>query len=367
MNSVQLIGRLTRDPDAEQTAGGTPVTTFRLAIDRLGRKGADFVTVKTWDRVAEATAEHLTRGRRVAVQGRLAHEEWVGSDGRRAERLTVVADRVEFLDAPAARTWPAAHHPWLGASRVIPAHPSPVVMRQAQVPRWLADRLASLDRPVLIDAGRVDGAVEQFDLLSAADSVWVLVDPIVEQVIAARAVAEWLNKTGPLELLVREPGDEPARDSASALSATLGWPVAATVPDDRQAARALCGLSPGGRRRGGRAAPAGRPSRRGRARPAQPGSGRRSGDGRDPPAADGRRDGTADRPCTRGAHGSLDDRPARRRGAGVARAAAARSCCSGVKVHAGTVERSADGRREPIRTASFFQHRLPEPPGASRR
>jgi single-strand DNA-binding protein len=108
MNSVQLIGRLTRDPDAEQTAGGTPVTTFRLAIDRLGPNGADFVTVKTWERLAEATAEHLTRGRRVAVQGRLAHEEWVGSDGGRAERLTVVADRVEFLDAPAARTDVAA-------------------------------------------------------------------------------------------------------------------------------------------------------------------------------------------------------------------------------------------------------------------
>jgi single-strand DNA-binding protein len=104
MNSVQLIGRLTRDPDADQTPGGTPVTTFRLAVDRAGRKGADFVTIKTWDRVAETTAEHLRRGRRVAVQGRLAHEEWVGSDGRRAERLTVVADRVQFLDAPAART-----------------------------------------------------------------------------------------------------------------------------------------------------------------------------------------------------------------------------------------------------------------------
>ncbi len=101
MNSVQLIGRLTRDPDADHTAGGTAVTTFRLAIDQPGRDNADFVTIKTWARLAEVTAEHLARGRRVAVQGRLAHEEWIGSDGRRAERLTVVADRVEFLDAPA--------------------------------------------------------------------------------------------------------------------------------------------------------------------------------------------------------------------------------------------------------------------------
>ena len=102
MNSVQLIGRLTHEPDPGLTPSETPVTTFRLAIDRSGRDGADFVTIKTWERLAEASAEHLTRGRRVAVQGRLAHEEWVGSDGRRAERLTVVADRVQFLDAPSA-------------------------------------------------------------------------------------------------------------------------------------------------------------------------------------------------------------------------------------------------------------------------
>jgi hypothetical protein len=169
----------------------------------------------------------------IAARWRLDVRDTVNTTARLAME---VSDAVDL--------WPAAHHPWLGASRVIPAHPSPVVMRQAQVPRWLAERLPSLDRPVLIDAGRVDGAVEQFDLLSAAGAVWVLVDPIVEQVIAGRAVAEWLNKSGPVELLVREPGGEPARDSASALSSTLGWPVAATVPDDRQAARALCGLSP---------------------------------------------------------------------------------------------------------------------------
>jgi single-strand DNA-binding protein len=77
-----------------------------VAIGRPGRNGADFVTVKTWDRLAQTTAEHLTRGRRVGVQGRLAHEEWNSSDGRRTERLLVVADRVEFLDPPDAGTHP---------------------------------------------------------------------------------------------------------------------------------------------------------------------------------------------------------------------------------------------------------------------
>ena len=104
MNCVQLIGRLTHAPEPRRTPGGTTVTTFRLAVDRGGRDGADFVTVKTWERLAETSAEHLTRGRRVAVQGRLSHEEWTGADGRRAERLTVVAGRVEFLDSPRTST-----------------------------------------------------------------------------------------------------------------------------------------------------------------------------------------------------------------------------------------------------------------------
>ena len=180
--------------------------------------------------------ESATSGASIAARWRLDVRDTVTTTARLAMEVSGTGD-----------LWLAAHHPWLGAARVLPAHPSPVVMRQAQVSRWLAERVASVDRPVLIDAGRMDGSIEQFDLLTAVDSVWVLVDPIVEQVIAARAVVEWLNKTGPVELLVREPGGDPARDSADALSATLGWPVAATVPDDRQSARALCGLSPGRR------------------------------------------------------------------------------------------------------------------------
>lgn len=117
MNSVQLIGRLTRDPDADRTAGGTAVTVLRLAVDRPGRKGADFVTVKAWERLAEVTAAHLARGRRVAVLGRLAHEEWTAADGRRAERVTVVADRVEFLDAPPAGGTGAAAEGGSGGGR----------------------------------------------------------------------------------------------------------------------------------------------------------------------------------------------------------------------------------------------------------
>jgi hypothetical protein len=140
--------------------------------------------------------------------------------------------------------WAAAHHPWLGQARVLPAHPSAVVMRQAQAGRWLADRLGMVARPVLVDAGRVDGSADQLALLSAVDGVWVLVDPIVEQVTAASAMTGWLNKTGPVGLLMREPAGDSARATAGSVAATLGWSVVATVPEDRATARALCGLSP---------------------------------------------------------------------------------------------------------------------------
>ncbi|MFP5252323.1 MAG: single-stranded DNA-binding protein [Actinomycetes bacterium] len=97
MNAVQLIGRLTHDPEADETADGRSVATIRRAIDRVGRDGADFVTVKVWDRLAEAVVQHLARGRQVAVQGRLHHDEWTGPGGDYRSRLLVVARRVEFL------------------------------------------------------------------------------------------------------------------------------------------------------------------------------------------------------------------------------------------------------------------------------
>jgi hypothetical protein len=176
--------------------------------------------------------EAATSGSAIAARWRLDVRDSVTTTARLAME---VADAVDL--------WSVSHHPWLGASRVIPSHPSPVVTRQAQVSRWLAERLPSVGRPVLIDAGRVDGSVEQFDLLTAVESVWVLVDPRVDQVVTARAVTEWLSSTGPVHLLVREPAGDSARHATSAVASVLRLPSVDTVPYDRRSAEALCGLS----------------------------------------------------------------------------------------------------------------------------
>lgn len=99
MNSTQLVGRLTADPVLRHTSNGTPVTDMRLAVDRRG-DGTDFISVTVWARAAEIVAEHLSRGRRVGVTGRLEQHQWTDkATGANRERLVVVAESFEFLDS----------------------------------------------------------------------------------------------------------------------------------------------------------------------------------------------------------------------------------------------------------------------------
>ncbi|MGI9118775.1 MAG: single-stranded DNA-binding protein, partial [Acidimicrobiales bacterium] len=80
MNTVNLIGRLTADPELRNTNGGTPVCTLRLAINRPPKEGQDqgavFIDVVSFSRQAEAVAEHLGKGRQIAVTGRLEYRQW---------------------------------------------------------------------------------------------------------------------------------------------------------------------------------------------------------------------------------------------------------------------------------------------------
>lgn len=99
MNSVALIGRLTADPTCH--AGEKHESaTFRLAIARPGSDAADFIDVVTFDKLAATCGEWLTKGREVAVVGKLRLNEWTSREGERRSKVQVVADAVTFLDAP---------------------------------------------------------------------------------------------------------------------------------------------------------------------------------------------------------------------------------------------------------------------------
>ena len=99
MNSVALIGRLTADPTTHAGAEHESAT-FRLAVPRPGSDSADFVDIVTFDKLAATCGEYLTKGRQVAVVGRLHLNEWTSREGQRRSRLQVVADAVQFLDPP---------------------------------------------------------------------------------------------------------------------------------------------------------------------------------------------------------------------------------------------------------------------------
>jgi single-strand DNA-binding protein len=97
VNNVALIGNLCTDPELKEVGEDKKLASFLLAVDRPGQlAGADFVRVVAWDRQAETCARFLTKGKRVAIDGRLRSRSWE-EDGKRRTSLEVHANRVQFL------------------------------------------------------------------------------------------------------------------------------------------------------------------------------------------------------------------------------------------------------------------------------
>ena len=105
MNRVTIMGRLTRDPELRRTGNGIAVANFRLAVERDhiskedGSKEADFLDVTAWRSTAEFAAKYLTKGRMVAVDGRLQSRTYDDKDGNKRNAVEIVADRIYFADA----------------------------------------------------------------------------------------------------------------------------------------------------------------------------------------------------------------------------------------------------------------------------
>ena len=103
MNSVFLIGRLTRDPEVRYTAATQmAVATFTVAIDRPTRpdaeKQTDFPRVTVFGKQAENCEKYLAKGRLVAIEGRLQTGSYQNKDGATVYTTDVIANRVQFLE-----------------------------------------------------------------------------------------------------------------------------------------------------------------------------------------------------------------------------------------------------------------------------
>jgi len=103
LNRIVLIGRLTRDPEMKYTPQGIPVAQMGIAVDRIskdenGQKEVDFFDVVAWRRSAEFASNYLTKGRLVAIEGRLQTRSWVAQDGTKRKSYEIVADNLQGLD-----------------------------------------------------------------------------------------------------------------------------------------------------------------------------------------------------------------------------------------------------------------------------
>lgn len=103
MNVVTLTARLTKDPELRQTRSEHSVSTLRVAIQRPSRKGGEdrgavFYDVEVWNGTAESCVRFLKKGSRVAIVGRLEHDQWKDENEVPRQRSYVVATQVNFLD-----------------------------------------------------------------------------------------------------------------------------------------------------------------------------------------------------------------------------------------------------------------------------
>lgn len=103
INRVVLIGRLTRDPEIRTTTAGKSVCEFSIAVDKRIKQGdnaTDFFKVKAWGNQADYVANYLSKGRLVAIDGRLEQRRYQATDGGNREVIEVVAESVQGLDRP---------------------------------------------------------------------------------------------------------------------------------------------------------------------------------------------------------------------------------------------------------------------------
>ncbi len=104
INRVVLTGNLTRDPELRSTPSGTSVCSLRLAVN-TSRKDAqgnwvdkpNYFDITVWGRQGENVAQFLSKGRPVAVDGRLEWREFTDKDGNNRQAVEIVADSVQFL------------------------------------------------------------------------------------------------------------------------------------------------------------------------------------------------------------------------------------------------------------------------------
>lgn len=103
INVVVITGNLTRDPELRSTPGGTSVCKLRVAVNSRRKEGQNWVDkpnffdVTVWGAQGENCASYLSKGRPVAIEGRLDWREWEDKEGNKRQNVEIIANSVQFL------------------------------------------------------------------------------------------------------------------------------------------------------------------------------------------------------------------------------------------------------------------------------
>ena len=134
INRVNITGNLTRDPELRATAGGTQMLAFGVAVNDRRRNQQtgewedvpNFVDCIVFGSRAEAVSRFISKGSKVAIEGKLRYSSWETKEGQRRSKLEVIVDEIEFLSrangqqvtSPAAEAAKVADTPAYGTPRV---------------------------------------------------------------------------------------------------------------------------------------------------------------------------------------------------------------------------------------------------------
>jgi single-strand DNA-binding protein len=123
LNKVFVLGRLTADPQLRSTAGGTNVSSFSVATNRVWndpsgakKEAVEFHNVVVWGKQAEIASRFLIKGSLVLIEGRLQTREWEGKDGQKRKPTEIVCERMQLGPRPMGKgvsTEPASNSPEL--------------------------------------------------------------------------------------------------------------------------------------------------------------------------------------------------------------------------------------------------------------
>ena len=103
MNSVCLVGRLTRDPEIKVSASGSSYARFAIAVDRRKKDvGADFINIIAFGKTSEFIEKYFRKGQRIGIAGRIQTGSYDGKDGKKVYTFDVIADNVEFVESKSA-------------------------------------------------------------------------------------------------------------------------------------------------------------------------------------------------------------------------------------------------------------------------